>query len=101
MSTLYEAHEHDQWIEKSEDDLNTISIDEISDLFQQADDFGIRDVHPSVGKLDIIAKRYDVIKKNFIWYDRLWCYRNPRWIDYCWCKIKNKKKAISSIIKLE
>ena len=64
MSTLYEAHEHDQWIEKSEDDLNTISIDEISDLFQQADDFGIRDVHPSVGKLDIIAKRYDLIKKT-------------------------------------
>ena len=44
--------------------MNTISIDEISDLFQQVDDFGIRDVHLAAGKLDIITKRYEVIKQN-------------------------------------
>ena len=80
--------------------MNTISIDEISDLSQQADDFGIRDVHPSVRKLDIIAKRYDLIKKT-----------SSGMIDFDVTEIPDEliiagvnsktKKAISSIIKLE
>ena len=46
--------------------MNKISIDEISELFQQADDFGIRAVHPSNRKLRIIVNRHDIVNQEVL-----------------------------------
>ena len=64
LTTMYESHEDDQREQQKDDDLNIVSFDQISELFQQADDFGIREVHPSKRKLKIIAKRHDIVDQE-------------------------------------
>ena len=49
LTTVYESHEDDNKKQNPDEELNSISIDEISELFQQADDFSIREVHPLKG----------------------------------------------------
>ena len=63
-STVYESHENDQREQSPEDKLNLVSFDEISELFQQADDYGIRDVHASKRRLDIISKRHEIVEQK-------------------------------------
>ena len=61
---MYKSHEDDHREQQNDDNLNIVSFDEISELFQQADDFGIREVHPSKRKLDIIAKRHAIVEQK-------------------------------------
>ena len=44
FTTVYKSHEDDQREQQKDDNLNIVSFDQISELFQQADDFGIRAV---------------------------------------------------------
>ena len=65
-TTVYESHEDDKKEQSPDEELNKISIDEISELFQQADDFGIREVHPSKRKLKIIANRHEIVNQDVL-----------------------------------
>ena len=64
LTTVYESHEDDQREQNHDDNVNTVSFEQISELFQQADDFGIREIHPSKRKLNIIATRHDIVEQK-------------------------------------
>ena len=44
--------------------MNTVSFEQISELFQQSDDFDIREIHPSKIQLNIIAKRHVIVEQK-------------------------------------
>ena len=59
----YVAHELDNEYQLN-DDEPTIFFDQIADIFQQQDDYGVRQVHPTKRSLSIIASRCNIIQQN-------------------------------------
>ena len=59
-TTEYVPHEKDDK-NISKEDENTIDVNEISDMFEQLDSMGVNEVHPTKRRLNIIAKRHDII----------------------------------------
>ena len=49
---------------KVKDDEPTISFDQIADMLQQRDNYGVREVHPTTRSLSIIASRCNIIQQN-------------------------------------
>ena len=63
-STTCAAHELDNK-KKLKDDEPTISCDQITDMLQQHDDYGVGEVHPSKRSMSIIASRCNIKNKVF------------------------------------
>jgi len=57
------AHDDDRKCEEK-DSEDTISFDEVADMLQQLDDFGVREVHPTQRSLSIIASRVNILQLN-------------------------------------
>ena len=63
-TTICAAHELDNE-KKLKDNELTISFDQIADMLQQRDDYGVREVHPSKLSLSIIASRCNIKEQVF------------------------------------
>ena len=63
-TTTYVAHELDNKHKHHVNDEPTISFDQIADMFQQQDNYGVRQVHPTKRSLSIIASRCNIIQQK-------------------------------------
>jgi len=59
-----EAHELDNK-KKLKDDEPTISFDQIADMLQQHDDYGVRELHSIKRSLSIIASRCNIKRTKY------------------------------------
>jgi len=64
QETVYVPHEDDEKRKTNVEELNTVSIEKMNELFQHADNFGIREVNPSERKLSLIGNRHDIVNQN-------------------------------------
>ena len=64
QATVYLSHEDDEKRKTNTEDLNCTSLDEVAELFHNAENFGIREVDSSKRKLSVIGNRYDIVNQN-------------------------------------
>ena len=57
------SHDDDMKCQEK-DSENTISFDQVSDMMQQLDNFGVREVHPTQRSLNIIVSRLNILTLN-------------------------------------
>ena len=62
-STTMIAHDDDRKCQQK-DSENTIYFDEVADMLQQLDDFGVREVHPTQSSINTIASRVNILPLN-------------------------------------
>ena len=64
QTTVFTPHENDNNRKCNQED-NTASVDEIVDMLQQIDDYGVRDVDPKMQRLSIIGERHNIVQKIY------------------------------------
>ena len=62
-TTTMVSHDDDRRCQEDSSE-NTISFEEVAEMLQQLDDFGIREVHPTQRSLNIIASRVKIVQQN-------------------------------------
>ena len=63
QTTVFTPHEDDNNRECKQED-NTASVEEIVDMLQQIDDYGVRDVDPNMRRLSIIGERHNIVQQD-------------------------------------
>ena len=63
QTTVFTPHENDNNRKCNQED-NTASVEEIVDMLQQIDDYGVRDVDPKMRRLSIIGERHNIVQQD-------------------------------------
>ena len=64
LFAVFTPHNEDNNKNMSNNEENTISIEDMADMLQQLEDHGVRDVDPKQCSLNIIGQRHNIVQQD-------------------------------------